>query len=271
MSARVLKQRGNRATFTLKMPINAASRAAVDAENERVRRCVIPIIRDKDGRPYLEGSAVALTYRSRKCLATAFHVLSHNKDRPLFFFGADGCARILGGNFEISELHDLAAIILDAEDIEALSHIPFLEEKHIGSAAGPDGRFYASVVGYPHSASKRIDKLTLDTPMEVYSNKAREEADGFVSVIFDKKDGARSESGHVLVRDPFGKSGGAIFGMPLMGLNAVQLSATTKLVGVPTDWKQSEGRILGASVTALIPLLEKITQSDGEDQGEPAN
>lgn len=79
MSARLLKQPGNRATFTIKMPINAASRAAVDAENERVRRSVIPIIRDKNGRPYLEGSAVALTYRGRKCLVTALHVLSRNK------------------------------------------------------------------------------------------------------------------------------------------------------------------------------------------------
>lgn len=60
MSARLLKQPGNGARFTLKMPINAASRAAVDAENERVRGSVIPIIRDKNGRPYLEGSAVAL-------------------------------------------------------------------------------------------------------------------------------------------------------------------------------------------------------------------
>jgi hypothetical protein len=260
-----IKRRGNRATLTVKMPINAPSRAAVDAENERVRHCVIPIIRDKDGRPYLEGSAVALTYRGRKCLATAFHVLSRNEDHALFFFGADGRARPLGGSFEVSESHDLAAIALDAEDIEAMSHIPFLDDKQIGSAAGPDGRFYASVVGYPHTASRRMDKVTLDTPMEIYSNKAREVADGFVSVIFDKGEGARGESGHVTVRDPIGKSGGAIFGMPLMDLNAVRPWVTTKLVGVPTDWKRSEKRILGASVAMLVPLLEKVTQLDSKN------
>ncbi|GAA4718526.1 hypothetical protein H9L13_07760 [Sphingomonas lutea] len=255
-----LRHRGNQARLTAKIPINAISRAAVDAGNEHVRHCVIPVIRSKSDRPFLEGSAVALTYHGRKCLVTANHVLSRNADRPLFYFGADGYARQLAGTFIIAEAHDLAAVALDSESVEALSHVPFLDEDQLGPVAAPDGRFYASVVGYPHTASKRTDKLTLDTPMEVYSNTGREQLGGFVSVDFDKKDGAwdRSE-GHVIVRDPIGKSGGAIFGMPLMGLDGVRPWAKPKLVGISTDWKRNQKRIIGASVVMVCPMLEEIT------------
>ena len=45
-----------------------------------------------------------------------------------------------------------------------------------------------------------------------------EHRDGSVTVTFDKKEGAVGKSGHGTPRDPFGKSGGAIFGLPLLGL-----------------------------------------------------
>ena len=46
-----------------------------------------------------------------------------------------------------------------------------------------------------------------------------------------------------------------------MGLNAVRWWEPIKLVGIATDWKRSRKRILGASVTHLIPLLEKAVSS----------
>jgi hypothetical protein len=260
MLIRVKRLRPSGAIATCNFPINAVSRAAVDAENARVRQCVIPISGLSGRRPHLFGSAVALTYRGRTCLATAFHLLA-NKDEPRFFFGADGFARPLVGRFVISTSHDIAAIALAPEDASAMSHVPCLREEQIGSAAGPDGRFYASVAGYPLTASKQIDKMTLDTPMEVYSNVGREEIGGLISVSFDRKVGAWDEEvGHITPRVPTGKSGGAIFGMPLLGFNGVQTSGGTKLVGIPTDWKKSENRVLGASVAVLIPLLERATR-----------
>lgn len=251
----------NGSSVVFKLPVNAASRAHIDAEIKGVRDCVIPIIRSKLGRPFLVGSAVALTYGSCKCLVTAFHVLTRNVDTQLLFFGHDGYAKPFGGNFQVSLEHDIAALALDAEDIAALSHVPFLDEARIGSAAGPDGRFYASVAGYPHSASRLLDQFTLDTPMEVMSNTGRELPGGFISVYFDKKEGGVREGGHVLARDPIGKSGGAIFGIPKHGVNAVKLWEQVKLVGIPTDWKMSEKCILGASVASLLPLLAQAVAS----------
>lgn len=262
MLVRLRKRRPTAVTLSVKFPINAASRAAVDAENHRVRGCVIPITGAKNGRPYLEGSAVALTYRGKKCLATALHVLTRNQNKPLFFFGADFRARPLNGRFETSTEHDLAAVVLSDEDAEALSHVPFLQEHQIGSAAEPDGRFYASVAGYPHTASRLIDKVTLDTPMEVYSNTGWEKAGGLISVYFNKKEGALDKECHRRPRDPIGKSGGAIFGMPRLGLNAVQFWQSTKLVGLATHWKRSEHRIVGASVAMLIPLLDQVVHDN---------
>lgn len=258
MLARWRRRRGNGAELLVKMPVNAMSRAAVDAETQQVRRCVIPLIRDKGGRPYLEGSAVALVYRGRKILVTALHVLIANKDRQLLYFAHDTFARPLHGYFEISETHDLAATLLDEDAIAALAHIPFLEEDRIGSAANESGDFYASIAGYPHTASRLKDHVTLDTPMEVFSGRGVEQSDGFVSVAFDKKGGAWTADGHVLPHDPIGKSGGAIFGMRLLGLNAVQPWTPAKLVGIPTDWKGKQ--IIGASVSSLLPLLDKLVE-----------
>lgn len=257
------KRRRHRDGFSAiyKFPVNAISRAHVDAEIERIRGCVIPIIRNQLGSPFLVGSAVALTYRGRKCLVTAFHVLARNEDTQLLFFGHDGYGKPFGGNFQVSHEHDIAALALDAEDIAALSHVPFLDEARIGSAAGPDGQFYASVAGYPHSASRLLDQFTLDTPMEVTSNTGRELSDGFISVYFDKKEGGVRDGGHFLSRDPIGKSGGAIFGIPKQGINAINLSEQAKLVGIPTDWKKAEKRILGASTASLLPLLEQAIAS----------
>lgn len=257
MLVRIRRKQGG-ARVLAQLPVNAISREAVDAEVERLRHSVIPIIRSKGGRPYLEGSAVAIAYHGRKCLATAFHVLKHNEGRQLMHFAADGYVRPFGGTFEVSEKHDIAVTLLDDSDIAALTHIPFLTEDQIGSAAGSDGHFYASVTGYPHTASKLMDRQTLDTRMEIYSAAAREIVGGVVSVHFDKKQGAWGANGHVYARDPKGKSGGAIFGIPLLGLNAVQPSAQAKLVGIPTHWQRKE--IIGASAAMLIPLLEAVTQ-----------
>ncbi|MDX3911650.1 MAG: Plug domain-containing protein [Sphingobium sp.] len=121
------------------------------------------------------------------------------------------------------------------------------------------GLFASAEFGrYPHTASKLMDRHTLDTRMEIYSAAARETVGGVLSVQFDKKLGAWAADGHVYVRDPKGKSGGAIFGMPLLGLNAVQPWAQAKLVGIPTLWQGKE--IIGASAAMLIPLLEAVTQ-----------
>lgn len=254
-------RRRNGSSVIYKLPINAMSRAHVDSEVEGVRGCVIPIIRNMLGSPFLVGSAVALTYRGRKCLVTAFHVLTRNEDTQLLFFGYDGYAKPFGGNFQVSKAHDIAALALDAEAIATLSHVSFLDEARMGSAAGPDGRFYASVAGFPHSASRLLDQFTLDTPMEVMSNTGRELPEGFISVYFDKKEGGVRDGGHFVARDPIGKSGGAIFGIPKHGVNAVKLWERAKLVGIPTDWKRPEKRILGASVASLLPLLAQAVAS----------
>lgn len=258
MLFKIRKQRFGGVKVTANFPINAESRAYVDTETNRVRHSIIPIIGDNRGRPYLVGSAVALTFRGRKCLSTALHVIRGSEGRPLFFFDANGLARQLCGSFEFDEQCDIAAIQLSKGDVEALSHIPFLAEDSIGSAAATDGRFYASVAGYPHTAAKLIDNLTIDPRMEIYSNKAREDIGGVISVMFDKKQGALGEIGLVLPRDPIGKSGGAIFGIPLLGMNGVQTWATIKLVGIPTDWNRTNKSIVGASSAKLTTLLEKV-------------
>jgi hypothetical protein len=245
-------------TWTVKMPIDEKSRLIVDAEVESLRRSVIPICgEDARRRPYLVGSAVVLVWRGRKVLVTAQHVLDDNLKVPLFFFGEDGCSRPFGGAFEVSETHDLAAKLLPSDEIAALSHVPFLREDVVERAAPVGERFYASVAGYPATAAKRKDRVTLDTPMEVYSNFATEEIGGHVSVIFNKKEGAASETGHGIARDPVGKSGGAIFGLRSVGPH-IKPDQTARLVGVPTRWNRDEKAIRGPSAAILVRLLDNL-------------
>jgi hypothetical protein len=101
-----------------------------------------------------------------------------------------------------------------------------------------------------------MDKVTIDTRMESYSNFAREGPDGALAVRFDKKEGAMTENGHGLARDQYGKSGGAIFGVSLP--NAFGPPTTpTKLVGIATRWDRKGKAIRGAGPDALATLLSR--------------
>jgi hypothetical protein len=202
---------------------------------------------------------VVLVYRGRKVLVTAEHVLSDNEKVPLAFFGADGYSRPFSGDFVIPMEHDLAVKLLRPDEIDALSHVPFIAEADLGRATEVGERFYASVAGYPSTAAKQKDKVTLDTPMEVYSHLATELPDGSISVYFDKKWGGVDETGQQSVpSDPFGKSGGAIFGLPIYGWNAVRPGQMSRLVGFPTGWERAQKRIKGSSIAVLTRLLDEL-------------
>jgi hypothetical protein len=250
------KPNGN-VLLTAKNTIDKFSRLCVDAELNRVRCCVIPIITEHAGRPFLVGSAVCVNYRGRKCLVTALHVLSDNFDRPLFIFGADGFARPLVSEFLISEENDLATTVLNHDYVTALSNIPFLDETALQKPTSVGKQFYGSVVGYPHTASKLKDKITLDTPMEIISGFANFESSETISVYFNKKEGVSGTRGHVSAHDPTGMSGGAIFGMPTVGFRVLP-NSRAMLVGIGTHWKQSQKRIHGASVSVLLAMLESL-------------
>jgi hypothetical protein len=182
---------------------------------------------------------------------------------PLSFFGADGYSRPFGGDLLISEGHHLAVKLLSPAEVDTLSHVPYIPEVVIGRAAAVGESFYASVAGYPVTAAERKDRVTLDTPMEVYSNFATELIDGSISIIFDKKEGAMDKTGRVEPRDPVGKSGGGIFGMPVAGQH-IRPQQTARLVGIATRWKRSQKRIQGSSIAVLLPLLDRIV---GKEEG----
>jgi hypothetical protein len=191
-----ISRRGTTVRAKFKLPINSWSRSTVDAEVAKLRNGVIPIIgADKNLRPCLIGSAVALIYRQCRVLVTANHVLTDNANVPLFIFGHDGDSRSLERSFEVSNQHDLAVKLLSSTEADALSRIPFIAEATMRPAAVVGESFYATVVGYPATGAKRKDRRTLETPMEAYSNFATEFIDGKVSVRFNKKEGARGKAG----------------------------------------------------------------------------
>lgn len=252
----------NLETVRFKIPINSRSRLAIDQEVERLRHSVIPIIGEFRGRPYLAGSAVALNFGGTGFLVTAHHVLEDSIG-PLGYFASSGFSRPFGGTFQISAADDLAVKILGKPDLADLCHIPFLTEGDLANESHFQNKFYASVTGYPSTASRRRDKVTLETPMESAAGFASAEADGKVSVQFDKKEGVYSAKGHVRPRDPYGKSGGAIFGMLVSGLEIIP-DQSAKLVGIPLEWRNDEKRIVGAGIPVLKQLLKAAISGAAE-------
>ena len=119
MPTRFRRIGANRFALTIKLPaINAWSRSVVDAETERLRHGVIPIIgADAHRRPYLVGSAVVLVYRGRKVLVTAEHVLSDNNDVELAFLVRMAAAVPSAGELVTSKVYDLAVKLLGQDEM----------------------------------------------------------------------------------------------------------------------------------------------------------
>lgn len=236
-----------------KLPINKISRLAIDEEVERLRHSVIPIIGDDHGRPILIGSAVAVKFRGYSFLITALHVREH-EIKALYYFGSDRRARPFSGTFHISKINDLAVKQLDETELSALDHVPFLAESDFATDQDVQGQIYASVVGYPATAARRVDKMTIDTPKEAVGGVATSEPDGTIHVYFNKKEGAYGIKGHIDPRDQNGKSGGAIFSMRTTNGNILP-HQQAKLVGIGIEWRKDEKRIVGTGMAAVKTLL----------------
>jgi hypothetical protein len=241
--------------LNINFSINATSRSLVDNQTNMLRKHIVPLIIDKNGSPFLLGSAVAIRFNSRFFLVTAHHVLAEKKTSTLLVFNGAGEAHPFSGKTRSFQGHDLAAVLLDSNTIAKISDIEFLDGSYIGSVADVDGRFYGTFAGYPHTAAKLHTKTILETPMEMVSGIAHEENGGFVAINFDKKAGAHSDIGHIIARDQHGKSGGAIFGMRIENYNVVPFQSA-KLVGIGTDWKRKEKLLRGASSAIILELLK---------------
>lgn len=241
---------------TFKMPVAEAARNAVDEEIRQIRNCVVPIVgASARGKPVVMGSAVAMVYRGEHHLVTAHHVLENHHTAGLVVFASDGSARPFGGTFLVDKAHDLAARKLDPFEARDLGHIPFLPEDRVGPVVLPGSRFYATVTGYPSTAAKQMDRITLDTRMEALSNFAVEVPSGDIEVMFDKREGVHTALGYGHARDQYGKSGGAIFGIVLDSGFGVP-TTPARLAGIATRWEWRQKRIRGASAQQLLDLLK---------------
>lgn len=240
-------------SFTFKFPIDRHSRSIVDAEIRRVSESVVPLIAKERGRPCVAGSAVAVRFGDASFLVTAEHVLTRFNG-AIGYFASNGWTRPLGGEYHLSEPDDLAIKLLPAKDVDDLSHVHFLSEDDLAQPEDLCNSFYASIVGYPSSAAKRHDRTSLETRLEAMSHFGEVEPSGTVSIAFDKKEGGRETEGHITPKDPFGKSGGAIFSMKTSG-RVVLPGQSAKLAGIALEWRKREKRIVGVNVLILRELM----------------
>lgn len=258
MVYRMLRKRSANPVLEARFPLDRFSRSVAEAKVEPLRRSLVPIIGESPQRtPYLIGSATLILYCGQPVLISAAHVFLDNPGVPLGFFDATGFARPLIGKVHFFEDADLAINPLSLEALDSGTRARLLPEEALGRAAPPGKRFYASVVGYPLGAPRMMPENRLDTPMEAYFDMAVEAEDDLITVQFNKKKGAFGRQGHAMPRDPIGKSGGAIFGVPLVG-HRLDFEQPARLVGVPTRWNRRGKVIEGASAAVVRSALESV-------------
>lgn len=239
-------------TKRFKLTIPKSSLRVADVQTERLRHSVVPIIgATADLRPYILGSGVLIDFGGEKILATAHHVLADNADVHLQTFDGSGHSRPLAGEFQVNEEADIAVKHLSQAEVASFSHLPFIEPGDLGLI--PSERFYGGVCGYPATQSRTVDRRTIDTRMTVIGGIARSENDRFLAVHFDKKQGVRSGDSHVTPPDPFGMSGGAIFGIALDGY-AIPPGSRAYLAGIATRWERASKQIRGTAISVTAEL-----------------
>lgn len=205
--------RSHRVSFGI--PIGQVFQRLFDAQVERLRHAVIPLVAPETPKgPASVGSAVLVQVNGVPYLVTANHVL---EDHPnLQYFDKDGVPVALIGDFHVSRAYDVAVLRLIDEHKEATARYPMITEGDFRPVRYAQGRQYAAIVGFPATASKYLRKeRLLKTEACSIANMVTQEAHGRIAVKFEKPKNLRAGSrAQITAPDPYGMSGGAIFSVP---------------------------------------------------------
>ncbi|WP_146217924.1 hypothetical protein [Caulobacter sp. D5] len=254
----MLKKRSANPVLEARFPIDGFSRSVAEAKVEPLLRSVVPIVGEKPHSvPYLIGSATLLQFRGQPVLVSCAHVFLDNPGVPIGYFDATGLAQAIKGVEHFNKEVDLAIIPLSSEVLDPATRACVMPEEVLGRGAPIGEVFYASVVGHPISAHRMMPGMRLDTPKEAYFDMASETEAGLVAVSFDRKRGAHGAQGHTTPRNPIGKSGGAIFGLPMIA-GRLDFDQPARLVGVPRRWNRLGKVIEGASAAVVRSALESM-------------
>lgn len=242
--------------------LDASTLSLVQATNatvEKLKPAVIPIYRcDSEGRIFSHGSAVLLRIDGRTFLCTACHVIDARSEEGLgLLLDSEEGAFYLNHDFRASREYDVAVCLLDEEASRRLSYAIALMPEDVAIPAKEDrvmGRFtFAEVSGYPASRNRSRPRGMKIKRSNFSVGGSIEQIDEVqIRVFFNRRKKNDVGTGNsVTAPEPYGMSGGAIFGMRLVGGE----NPEPKLIGIAVMHDIKKAQIIGTNIGLIMEII----------------
>ncbi len=222
---------------------------------DRLRGCVLPIFDVNERREAeLLGSGLLVEFSGCTFLCTAKHVIDRSATSNLYISGPEKLVPLVG-TFRSTEGHDVAVLKISTEQITLLKNFSPLREEHIASQSEARASKYVEFIGYPETKNRKIYKKNMLENF-IHSNGCTviEISESRVRVRFDKDRNIDAKT-RLLVQapDPYGMSGGAMFGVPMNEATVIG-NPSPKLIGITTD-KPDAKEVFGANIGIALAII----------------
>lgn len=216
-------------------------------------KSVIPICAaDKEGNAFLLGSAVLLAFAEDFFLSTAKHVLDENKTEGASLY-IDGPTELvlLEGEAKESAPHDVSVIRLTSDQKKLLQKYSPLQPEQLATQSEVMACKYAQFVGFPATKNKQVyGKNELHRTLQSNGCEVLKTTVEDVRLTFRKKGNIDSDlRNRVTAPNPYGMSGGAIFGAV-----GSLVEPRAKLIGISTT-RESSIEVSGTNIAIVLAII----------------
>jgi hypothetical protein len=243
------------------------------------------------GNPIHEGSCVLLVLKGKHLLLTAAHVIDAAKinDSTLYVGGEHSLLKIEGefwaaeaiAGVRVKDRYDFAVGLMSDEFVQKMGKVHYISESDIApDRTNHDGRLY-SIVGYPNTKNKSIDKRNYSvqsTRWHYFSShkdspalmkKLNVTGEDHIFVGYDKKQSKDSNGSIVGSVSIHGVSGGAVFDLGNFAdpMNyAPDFQCTPRLAGIFIEFHYQHHATVTTKIGVILNALKAfgVLDSDGD-------
>lgn len=217
--------------------------------------CVTPIFAVNEKRePMLFGSAVLIAVANEVYLCTAKHVIDGNAVSSLY---VDGTVQleIFEGEFYCSTEHDVAVAKLTPVQVKTLRKYVPLGTDDIAAQLETLASKYVAFIGYPETKNRPVYRRNqIARHMQLNGCKPLQITETRVRLSFNQKRNIdRKSRQRVTAPDPYGMSGGAMFGASIYRA-AIAGKPRPKLIGISTD-KPNANEVFGTNIVIVMSII----------------
>lgn len=226
-------------------------RQAVEGFYDRV---ALYHVNDKD-EAALYGSSVLLRVADSPFLATAKHVIDESTRSSLYVDGPSDLEP-LEGDFFASPDQDVAVLKLNPDQLAVLGKYQFLEERDLADNSFVTGCKYAISVGYPGTKNKRFhDRNALRKQVFSYSGVNVTVGGNRLQLPFRKSKNVDALTEAIVsAPDPYGMSGGAMFGVEVND-DTIRGRAHPKLMGILIEWHEAQEKLVAMPLSVVLAVI----------------